>query len=152
MCKLAGLKAHADHQIPNRVAFAWENSICWPRSPTTSPFHSIFVAMIFIYQNNNIELKLVQIWMSKWCDMADKQWTVGSTPRKIRHWSPSWLQSSPGAISSYLWFLSLIVTSWGTSTQFTFQKHPCLGPQMTSSGKLPNMRSYTVHIYGSGQT
>ena len=64
MCKLAGLKAHADHQIPNRVAFAWENSICWPRSPTTSPFHSIFVATILIYQNYTNELKLVQIGKS----------------------------------------------------------------------------------------
>jgi hypothetical protein len=34
----------------------------------------------------------------------------------------------------YLWELSLIVASLGHHTQFTFQKHPHLGPQMTTFG------------------
>ena len=37
----------------------------------------------------------------------------------------------------YLWELSLIVASPGHRTQFTFQKYPCLGPQMTTSGDFP---------------
>jgi hypothetical protein len=39
-------------------------------------------------------------------------------------------------LSAYLWELSLIVASLGHHTQFTFQNHPCLGPQMTTSGKI----------------
>ena len=33
----------------------------------------------------------------------------------------------------YLWELSLIVASLGHHTQFTFQKHPRLGPRITTS-------------------
>ena len=34
---------------------------------------------------------------------------------------------------NYLWELRTIVASLGHHTQFTFQKHPHLGPQMTPS-------------------
>jgi len=36
----------------------------------------------------------------------------------------------------YLWELSLFVVSLGHHTQFTFQNHPCLGPQMTPSDDI----------------
>jgi len=51
-------------------------------------------------------------------------WKIGFTPRatfKLRSYQ------------QYLWELSLIVASLGHHTQFTFQKHPHLGPQMTPS-------------------
>jgi len=38
--------------------------------------------------------------------------------------------------SQNLWVPSLETASWGAHTQFTFQKHPCLGPQLTPSGDL----------------
>ena len=68
--------------------------------------------------------------------MREWWWKIGFTPRAIRHVRRNWLFSSLDAISSYLWVISLIVASWGTSTQFTFLKHPPLGPQMTTSGKM----------------
>ena len=61
---------------------------------------------------------------------------MGFTPRAIRHVRRNWQFSSSGVakISEHLWVLSLETASWGAHTQFTFQKYPCLGPQMTSSG------------------
>jgi hypothetical protein len=34
--------------------FAWENSICWPTSPNSWPFHSISFAMMFVYYKDFI--------------------------------------------------------------------------------------------------
>ena len=68
--------------------------------------------------------------------MREWQGRIGFKPRKIRHWSPSWQHSSSGAISSYLWVLSLIVASWGAHTQFTFQKYPFFRPSQTPSGNF----------------
>jgi len=64
-------------------------------------------------------------------------WKILFTPQAIRHFCRDWQHSSSGAISSYLWELSLIFASPGHRTQFTFQKYPCLGPQMTTSGDFP---------------
>ena len=48
----------------------------------------------------------------------------------------------------YLWELSLIVASLGHHTQFTFQKHPNLGPQMTTSEILHRFTHKTLaHTY-----
>jgi hypothetical protein len=46
----------------------------------------------------------------------------------------------------YLWELSLIVDSPGHRTQFTFQKYPFLGPQMTTSAII------SKNIWVEGQT
>jgi len=76
-------------------------------------------------------------------DMRELWWKIGFTPRAIWHFCRDWQHSSSRAISSpdqalalgYLWELSLIVASPGHRTQFTFQKYPCLGPQMTTSAR-----------------
>ena len=44
-----------------------------------------------------------------------------------KHFCRDWLHSSSGAISSYLWEISLIVSSPGHRTQFIFQKYPVWG-------------------------
>jgi len=74
-----------------------------------------------------------------WWDMREWWWKIGFTLRAIRpiRLRRNWQHLCSGAISSYLWVLSLIVASPGHHTQFTFQKHPCLGPQMTTFGNLP---------------
>ena len=83
--------------------------------------------------------------------MREWQGRIGFKPRKIRHWSPSWQHSSSGAISSYLWVLSLIVGIWGAHTQFTFQKYPHWGPPLTPLGKqhvlayIPNYVIVSLH-------
>ena len=87
------------------------------------------------YWNVDLCKKMTQI-RSVGGEMRKWWWKIGFTPRAIRHVRRNWLFSSLDAISSYLWVISLIVASWGTSTQFTFLKHPPLGPQMTTSGKM----------------
>jgi hypothetical protein len=59
---------------------------------------------------------------------------VVSTPRKTRHWSPSWLQSSSGAINNLPVGPDLDCSQLGD--QFKFLEHPCLEPQMTPSGHI----------------
>jgi hypothetical protein len=75
------------------------------------------------------------IW---WCGWPAKilWWKIGFTPQAIRHFCQYLQHSSSGAISSYLWELSLIVASLGHHTQFTFQKYPLWGPPSTPSGKM----------------
>jgi len=46
------------------------------------------------------------------------------------------LFSGLGAIGSYLWVLSLENYWSGAHGQFTFKKHPHLGPQLTPSGSI----------------
>jgi len=62
-------------------------------------------------------------------------WKIGFTSWASRHVRRNWQQFCSGAIS-YLWVPSLETASSGAHTQFTFQKYPCLGPQMTPSATL----------------
>jgi hypothetical protein len=117
---------------PWEGGLAWENSICRPTSPTSWPFHSISFAMMFVYYKDSISPKIM--WFGNVGGLLEILcWKIGFTPQVNRHFCPSWQHSCSGAISSSLWVLSLIVVSWGAHTQFTFQKYPCLGPQMTTS-------------------
>jgi len=75
--------------------------------------------------------------VSGWWEMREWWWKVGFTPRKIRHWSPSWQYSSSGATSSPYsrqpLGVELIFASPGNHTQFTFQKYPHWGLPLTLS-------------------
>jgi hypothetical protein len=125
--------------------FCWlflkENGSKWSIWPTTGSFCLIFVAMILSIENS---YKNDTNQVSGWWDMREWWWKIGFTPRKIRHWSPSWQHLSLSAISSYLWVLSLIVASWGAHTQFTFQKYPFFRPSSTPSGKVLHVTSQTI--------
>ena len=93
---------------------------------------------IYWYVNDSYKNDINQV--SGWWDMTEWWWKIGFTPRAIRQFCRDWQHSSLGAISSYLWELSLIVASPGHHTQFTFQKYPCLGPQMTTSDNAPSVQ------------
>jgi hypothetical protein len=123
-------------QKPQEGGFPRENSICWPTSPTCWPFHSISFAMMFVYYKDFLTPKTM--WSGNVGGLLEILcWTIGFTPQAIRHFCQNRQHSSSGAISSYLWELSLIVASPVHRTQFTFQMYPCLGPQMPTSEKLP---------------
>jgi hypothetical protein len=78
-----------------------------------------------LYKNNTNQV------IGRW-DMREWWWKIGFAPRAIRQFSQYRQHWSSGAFS-YLWVLSFIVASPGAHTQFTFQNHPCLGPQMATS-------------------
>ena len=80
--------------------------------------------------------------ISGWWGMKEWWWKIRFTPRAIRHVRRNWQFSSSG-VAKILWVPSLETASWGAHTQFTFQKYPCLGPQMTPSAKI----LYKPYIY-----
>ena len=82
-----------------------------------------FLLQWYFFWNVDDSYKKDTNQVSGWWDMREWWWKIGFTPRKIRHWSPSWQHSSSGAI--YLWVLSLIVAS------------PSVGPRGL----------YSIHIY-----
>ena len=68
-----------------------------------------------LYKNNTNQV------IGRW-DMREWWWKIGFTLRAIRpiRLRRNWQHLCSGAISSYLWVLSLIVASPGHHTQFTF--------------------------------
>ena len=58
-----------------------------------------FLLQWYSYYNVDDSYKNDTNQVSGWWNMREWWWKLGCTPRKIRHWSPSWLQSSSSAIS-----------------------------------------------------
>jgi hypothetical protein len=121
-------KAHSDHQNPKKVALHGKTAYVGLHPQLSDRFTPLFLQWC-LYYKDSITPK------GMWFGNVGGQilcWKIGFTPQAIRHFCQNRQHSSSGAISSYLWELSLIVASPGHRTQFTFQKYPCLGPQMTT--------------------
>ena len=54
--------------------FALENSMCWPTSPTTWSFHSIFLAMIFVCYKDSIPPKIMWFGMGLLWRFCGEKW------------------------------------------------------------------------------
>ena len=120
---------------PCSGGFAWENSMSWPTSPTTWSFHSIFFAMIFVCYKDCIPPKIMWFGMvcGLLCRFCGEKW--GSRCGQLDVCAGTGNIHAQLLSAQYLWVLSLIVVSPGHRTHFTFRNHPCLVPQMTTSGK-----------------
>jgi len=133
VCKLAGLKAHADHQIPSRVALHGKTAYVGLDHQPLHRFTS-FLFQWYLLIKTAPWAKIGWVGGEMW-RISSEKWKVGSTPRQIRHWSPSWLQSSSGAISRSVLPLGpeLDCSQLGDQCSIQMQKHPHLGPHLIKS-------------------
>jgi hypothetical protein len=115
---------------PSEGGFAWKNSICWPTSPTSWPFHSI--SSVFVYKNSITPKSFdLVMWVACYGDFVAKNrvhaagnqtFLPGLATFKLRCYQQlplgtelDWCQSRP-------------------PYSIHISKYPCLGPQMTTSG------------------
>jgi len=113
VCKFAGLKAQSDHQNPKKVALHGKTAYVGLHPQLVDRFTPLLLqwCVCIIVVNNRVHAACNQTYLPK---PATFKLRCYQLPLKTE----------------------LDFAGSGHRTQFTFQKYPCLGPQMTTSGNL----------------
>jgi len=120
--------------VPLLLIVSKGNGPKWSIWPTTGPFHSIFVAIIFARQNNTNDTKVTQfgVYDGEIWRICGGKW--GSRRGQLGICPP--IGCFQAQLLPELGAIFLKTASWGAHTQSTFQKYPFLGPQLTTFGDL----------------
>jgi len=94
-----------------------------------------FLLQWFFYRNVDDSYKNDTDQVSGWWDMREWWWKIGFTPWAIRHVCRNW-QFSSSSVAKIPLGTKFGNCQLGRTYSIPIQKYPCLGPQLTPSGKF----------------